>query len=68
MELKDYYQQLDDRAISEKQAFKDKVMTRCDINAATFYRWINGTNKPGKLAREVISDLSGIPVSELFPE
>lgn len=68
MKFRTYYQQLDDRAISEKQAFKEKVMNKCAINEATFYRWINGVNRPGKLAQEAISNLTGIAISDLFPE
>lgn len=67
MDLKAFYHNLDDRAISEKQAFKEKVMEKCAVNEATFYRWINGINKPGKLAQEAIAEISGISKTQLFP-
>jgi len=46
--------------------FKKLIMKECDITAATFQNWKSGKTTPGKLQKEKIAQLIGIPVNELI--
>lgn len=48
--------------------FKKLIMFECDVTAATFQNWKAGKTIPNKLAKEKISELTNIPVNELFPK
>lgn len=48
----------------ERVKFKECVMERCGIFERTFYTHLN--RQPPKLVKEVISELSGIPVNDLY--
>jgi len=66
MTLKDYYYKHLPQENPQKQ-FKEKVMRECGISNPTFHYWIRHNNAP-KLAQEKISELTNIPVEELFPD
>jgi len=67
MDLKTFYDQLEDRPTTPKTLFIDRIMKECDVTRATVYRYLNGT-VPDKLKRDAISRITGIPVHELFPQ
>ena len=66
-DLKHYY---DDLILENPQKnFREKVIEECGINYTTFYKWVNGyTKRIPKNSKEKISELTNIPVEELFPE
>jgi hypothetical protein len=66
MTLKNYYESLEDT--SPKVKFRDAIVEKCGVTVDTFYKWMNGgTRDIPKLAKEKISEISGIPVNDLFP-
>lgn len=66
MALKDYYQDLENS--SPRNLFRQRLIAECGVNVTTVFRWINGEVIPDKLKQEKISELTGIPVDELFPK
>jgi hypothetical protein len=66
MTLKDYYDSLDET--SPRVKFRDAIVKSCGVTIDTFYKWLNGGTKDvPKLAKEKISEISGIQVNDLFP-
>lgn len=66
MDLKDYYDSLDESSFPKKE-FRDTIIAECDIDITTFYRWL----KQGiydKLKREKVSQITGIPELNLKPK
>jgi len=64
MTLKEYYENLDKR-----KDFILEVMGKCGIKTeSSVYRYLSGSSTPDKLKKEVISEITGIPVEELFTE
>ena len=68
MDIKTYYDQLDDKATPPKTSFLELVMAETGKTRATVYRWLNGTMRPDKANMAILSRITGIAVNELFPE
>lgn len=66
MNLSEYYQSLKYRKISPRRKFVQRVARECDVVEVTVYRWISGDFYPDKLKRERVSQITQIPVDELF--
>jgi len=49
---------------TDKIIFKQKIIKRIDISQSTFYRFLD--NIPNLLAKEVIADISAMPVDKLY--
>jgi hypothetical protein len=65
MTLKDYYDSIEDT--SPRSKFRDEIVRECGVTLDTFYKWMNGASNVPKLAKEKISEYTGISVDELFP-
>lgn len=68
MDIKTYYEQLDDKATPPKTSFLEQVMKETGKTRMTIYRWLNGTTKPDKANMAILSKITGIALDELFPE
>lgn len=68
MDLKTYYDNLDDKATPPKTSFIDEVMRRTGKKRATIYRWLNGSVIPDKANKEILSRITGIAVDKLYTE
>ena len=66
MALKDYISNLSEAKTTEKTLMLKRIATACGVNVSTVYRWANGASTPDKLKMEKISELTGLPVDELF--
>lgn len=66
MALQDYYKELGKRPSPQKE-FRMKLAEACGVSEMTVFRWLSGDIIPEKLKREKISELSGLPIDELFP-
>ena len=66
MALKEYYAELGTRSTPCKE-FRDRLVNECGVKPMTVFRWLSGEVIPDKLKREKISEITGIPVEELFP-
>jgi hypothetical protein len=65
--FKDYYKQLGKR--DPQIELRNRIISECGISTATFYKWLNRkTDTIPKLARQKISEITGIPVEDLFPD
>jgi hypothetical protein len=65
--FKDYYRQLGKR--DPQIELRNRIINECGISTATFYKWLNRkTDNIPKLARQKISEITGIPVEDLFPD
>jgi len=65
MNLQDYFKDL--RKTNPQREFIEKVSKECGVSDNTIYYWIKNNNAP-KLAKEKIAEITGIEVTELFPE
>lgn len=50
------------------QMFITNIAQKTKVSEVTVRLWLSGTQKPSKLAKEVISDYLKRPINELFPE
>jgi transcriptional regulator with XRE-family HTH domain len=66
MTLKEYYDKVGESP-NPKQGFRMKVSEACDVTEMTVYRWLSGEIIPEKLKREKLSEITGLPVEQLFP-
>lgn len=64
MNLKDYFKSLR----NEPRKFIKEIAANCGVSNSLAEKWVYGTRVPGKLEKEVIAHITGIPVSDLFPE
>lgn len=64
MTLKDYFDQIEDRKKNLINRISDETMT----STSTVYRWISGEIVPPPIKQRIISEIIGLPESELFPE
>lgn len=65
--FKRYYERL--RKRDPQIELRNKIIRECGISMATFYKWLNSdTSHIPKLAKEKISEITGIPVEDLFPD
>jgi len=64
MNFKEYCESLKNK--DPHTEFKKLIMKECDVTAATFQNWKAGKTIPGKLQKEKIASLIGIPVKELI--
>lgn len=68
MDIKEYFDNLDKKAVSPRTEFVEQIMKACHVESrSTVYRWLNGSVRPGRLEQEKISEITGIPVKDLFP-
>ena len=66
-DLKQFYDDLVKE--NPQMKFRDLICEECGITIPTFYKWLNGeTKRIPKNSKEKISELTNIPVEELFPE
>ena len=64
--LKDFYKGLP-KTRSPKKEFIVEVVRCCGVDIATVYNWVSGRSKPANPEHaRIISELSGVPVDELF--
>lgn len=68
MDLKTYYDQLDDKATPPKTKFVEQVMADTGKARVTVYRWLSGAQRPDKANQEKLAKITGIAVDKLFPE
>lgn len=64
MTLKDYFDQIEARKKNLIKRISDETMT----STSTVYRWISGEIVPPPIKQRIISEIIGLPESELFPE
>lgn len=64
MTLKDYYESIQD----PKKLFIDKISSETMTSVSTIYKWISGEIIPPPIKKRIISEITGISESELFPE
>lgn len=62
MNLKDHYNSLP----RPREEFLETIMRECRVSKNTVFRWISGSVRPNPLAIKRISEITGIPESELF--
>lgn len=68
MAFKDYISGLSTEVTTEKKIVIQKISDSCGVSINAVYRWINGSSKPDKLKMQQISQITGIPVDNLFQE
>jgi hypothetical protein len=56
---------LNDR--EDKQEFRNKIVSACEIQQSTYYSWLRRGKIPRK-AQKKISELLNVPETELFPK
>ena len=66
MAFKDYISKLSDNRTTERTLVIEKIAQACGVDKSTVYRWANGVSTPDKLKMEKVSEITGIPVVELF--
>ncbi|MCD7973407.1 MAG: helix-turn-helix domain-containing protein [Candidatus Azobacteroides sp.] len=64
--LKSYLESID--FPNPKYEMIKKIAQQCGVRKGSVYRWISGKVVPDKLKQEKISELTGIPVENLFDE
>jgi|WetSurMetagenome_2_1015567.scaffolds.fasta_scaffold95014_1 predicted DNA-binding transcriptional regulator AlpA len=64
--FKDYVGKLSTAKTTERALFVKKIAKECAVSECTVYRWISEKTKPSPLAIEKISEITQIPVSQLF--
>ena len=64
--FKDYVDKLSTTRTTERSLFIKKIAKECAVSECTVSRWINQKSKPSMLAMERISEITQIPVSQLF--
>ena len=68
MTLLGYYNALPPRTFPKTQ-FVEDVAARCGVDEASVRNWFMGRNRPKTdEQKEVLSQMTGIPVNELWPE
>lgn len=68
MTLKDYYKSLPD-ASYPKTDFVNKVANACKVSVATVRNWVAYGMRPSEERNiEILSEMTGIPMSELWSE
>lgn len=65
MTLKDYYEKV---PRGQKKKFRKKVAEECDVSELHVYKWVNEGHHPDKLKKRAISEITGVPVEQLFPK
>lgn len=65
MTLKEYYQALEHRPMTPKQQLRKRLMDAFGVTEMTISRWVGG-DIPPKDKWDKISEITGIPVEELF--
>ncbi len=66
--LSDFYENLP-KATSPKTEFIRKVAGRCDLEEATVRLWVKDKTKPSNPEHlQILSEESGIPVTQLFAQ
>lgn len=67
MTLKEYVELLEIKTVAPKRDFIAMIERLTGKEDVTVYRWINEESIPNKADRNLISDVAGIPVEELWP-
>jgi hypothetical protein len=65
MDFRTYYQSISDKM--ERRKIREKIINSTKIQMPTFYLWLRSNRVP-HLAQEKISQIIGMPQSELFPD
>jgi len=52
---------------SEKRQVIEAIAKACMVDVSTVYRWVNGKCIPDPLKIQKISEITNIPVEQLFP-
>ena len=68
MTFANYIETKDPNITSEKRQVIETIAKACMVDVSTVYRWINGKCIPDPLKIQKISELTNIPVEQLFPE
>ncbi len=66
MTLKEFYQNIPKNR-APRAEFRRRLAGECKVSVMTIYRWLSGDVTPGALERDKISEITGIPVDDLFP-
>lgn len=66
--LKDYYQNLEHRPMTPKQKLRKELMDAFGVTEMSVSRWLNGSEIPARDKWEKISEITDIPVEDLFPD
>lgn len=53
---------------NEKRRLIKLLMERTQSSESTVYRWISGKITPPPIKKQIIADVLGKPVNELFPD
>jgi hypothetical protein len=64
MTLKDYFDQLDE----QKRVLISRMESETMTSNSVVYRWISGEITPPPIKKRIISEIIGLPESELFPD
>jgi hypothetical protein len=64
MTLKDYFDNIEDT----KKILINRISDETLSSTSVVYRWISGEIVPPPIKRRIISEIIGLPESELFPE
>lgn len=71
MTLKEYIGTLKGKTKGKPQSLRtigiNNLAAHCHVSPATVYRWVAGAVEPAYLYKEKVSEITGIPVEELFP-
>lgn len=68
MTFKYYIDNKSNVAVSEKALAIKRIADACIVDISTVYRWLNGKCLPDPLKMKKISEITNIPVEQLFPE
>jgi hypothetical protein len=63
MTFKDYLDSLPNMRVEQIRRIEEATCS----SSVTIYRWLNGSVTPPPLKQRIISEITGIPVKELFP-
>ncbi len=66
MDLRDYILSLPDERTTARTLKIEEIAQACGVHPSTIYKWMNGNTRPDKLKMEKVSELTNIPVNELF--
>jgi transcriptional regulator with XRE-family HTH domain len=64
--FKEYVTDMPSEKTSERAIFIKKIAKACGVNESTVYRWLNNKAKPSLLAKQKISEITNIPINNLF--
>jgi len=67
MTFANYIETKDPNITSEKRQVIETIAKACMVDVSTVYRWINGRCIPDPLKIQKISEITNIPVEQLFP-